>query len=378
MAEREMKLENRSINVLHVIGSLIAGGAERFVVELLPNLKKRGLDVGLLVLSSKEDNVGKSMRRFLIRESIPFSVGPTRIVRFRSAMWYARKLFETNPRIVHLHTPNTELAHFIGTKFYRKKHHIVRTLHSTNIPPKCSYWFSLRRNRAAVSIACSNGVEDRFRNEIHKDIRTIHNGVQFKWPIRTYDLSKKYKKKLGLRGDRFHILNIGRQSGEKLETAPKAQDVLMKAWRKGELGSRGNELHMVGDGNLAYDLKALANGDPSVHFHGVQDNVNEWLLACDCFAMPSRFEGFPIAAIEATGTGLPCIFSDIAPLKELKWPATSFVAPDDVDALVRSLLKARETSFELGAAEAGRIRERFGMEVTAERYAECYLSIARL
>lgn len=38
-----------------------------------------------------------------------------------------------------------------------------------------------------------------------------------------------------------------------------------------------------------------------------------YLMAMDVFVMPSRFEGFGIAAIEAQCTGLPCILSDVIP-----------------------------------------------------------------
>lgn len=45
-------------------------------------------------------------------------------------------------------------------------------------------------------------------------------------------------------------------------------------------------------------------------FLGNQQNIYEWLNVLDIFVMPSIFEGFPIAAIEAASNGLPLVLSD--------------------------------------------------------------------
>lgn len=86
--------------------------------------------------------------------------------------------------------------------------------------------------------------------------------------------------------------------------------------------------------NLAFELKkinanyvilSIGNGDnlekvkrkakeydveDTIIFLGVRDDVNELLSAMDVFVLPSRFEGLPIAAIEAQAAGLPIVLSD--------------------------------------------------------------------
>ena len=48
----------------------------------------------------------------------------------------------------------------------------------------------------------------------------------------------------------------------------------------------------------------------SVMFLGYRKDVNELMQAMDVFVMPSIYEGFPIACLEAQTAGLRCVISD--------------------------------------------------------------------
>jgi glycosyltransferase involved in cell wall biosynthesis len=48
-----------------------------------------------------------------------------------------------------------------------------------------------------------------------------------------------------------------------------------------------------------------------VRFLGMRDDIDELHAALDIFVLPSHREGLPIAAIEATASGLPIIATDI-------------------------------------------------------------------
>lgn len=43
---------------------------------------------------------------------------------------------------------------------------------------------------------------------------------------------------------------------------------------------------------------------------GHQTNIIDWYSAIDVLLMPSFWEGFPLTAIEAQATGLPCLLSN--------------------------------------------------------------------
>lgn len=363
---------NKPGKVVHVIGALAAGGAERFVSELVQEFMKCGIDVILLILSNRVDAVGNQMRLDLERAGVRLHAGPTIRVGARTVLWYMRTLYEERPDIVHLHTPNTELAHYLATRFYRVPHRTYRTLHS--VRPSTSLPMRLARQAIKVntSIACGIAVHTAHRSSLRGKLITVENGVRFNWPIRSDEIASEAKRVRGFDNRQFHFLTIGSMNGQNLQDSPKAHNILIDAWRRGKLGKRACVLHILGDGTLRGQLTTLADGDNSIVFHGIKPNVHEWLLAADCYVMPSRYEGLPIAGIEAAGTGLPCIFSDIAPLRELQVPQALSVPSNDVEALKRALFQAATERPHVDMSEVTHFRNRFDIQETAKTYAALY------
>ena len=364
--------------IVHVVGALCTGGAERFVVDLLCELKQQGVAVSLAVLSSRTDPVGRAMARQLEAGGVIFATGPTARLGLRTVLWYGREIRRLAPALVHLHTANTDLAHGLMRMIYGAAPPIVRTVHSTTLKVRWDKRLALRSNRARITIGCGHEAADACRMLVTGEIATILNGVRFAWPVRDAQASQARKRALGLDVARLHYLSVGRMDahrGGQAASAPKAHDVLIRAWRRSRLGEAQAMLHLVGDGDLRGELESLAAGDPSILFHGVRSDVPDWLVAADCFVMPSRWEGLPLAGIEAVGTGLPCIFSDIPALKELGAPVAYWAPVDDADALGRRLKRfAEERRYPTGAA-TNAVRERFGVAAVARRYGELYDSI---
>jgi len=75
----------------------------------------------------------------------------------------------------------------------------------------------------------------------------------------------------------------------------------------------------IGDGpqRTAFQRQAHALGIASyVHLDGWRDDVTSCLQGLDIFLMPSRFEGMPLALLEAMGAGLCCCVSDVGGMGE--------------------------------------------------------------
>jgi len=365
---------NSTATIVHVIGALAAGGAERFVSDLVQDFRKSGLNVILFILSSRLDAVGNQMLDDLERAGVELYRGPTRKVGIRTVGWYTRKLFTVRPDIVHLHTPNTELAHYLATCIYRRAHKIFRTIHSVRFSNSCAMRFAIRANSASKSIACGAAVYQAHKQALSQRMVTVENGVRFHWPAKNPARTMAEKVRRGFEIQSCHFLMVGRMNGTCLQNGPKGHDVLIRAWREGKLGDKQGVLHILGDGNLRGQLTAMADGDASIIFHGVQSNVYEWLLASDCYVMPSRYEGLPIAGIEAMGTGVPCIFSDIPPLRELNAVHALWVPVENSAALSQALHRVVRKLPSVDVAEVNQFRERFDIKHTAHKYAQLYAS----
>jgi glycosyltransferase involved in cell wall biosynthesis len=75
----------------------------------------------------------------------------------------------------------------------------------------------------------------------------------------------------------------------------------------------------IGDGPMrtAFQQQAQSLGIARyVNLEGWRDDVVSCLQGLDIFLMPSRFEGMPLALLEAMSTGLCCCVSDVDGLRE--------------------------------------------------------------
>jgi glycosyltransferase involved in cell wall biosynthesis len=130
-------------------------------------------------------------------------------------------------------------------------------------------------------------------------------------------------------------------------TPPKAQEVLVRAFARLRPSHPRARLLLVGDGPLRRDVEDEARRldvRGAVAFAGLRADVPRLLNAMDVFVLPSRFEGFPNALIEAQAMGLPVIASDRPEIREAmpRENHDSLVAVGDAAALERILGRCLE------------------------------------
>ncbi len=120
---------------------------------------------------------------------------------------------------------------------------------------------------------------------------------------------------------------------------------------------------VAGEGPLLEELRREASDLVAagiVRFAGYVDDLPELMKRSDIFFMPSSWEGFGIAAVEAMASGLPVVASDVPGLSEVVGSdAGILVDPSDTSAMtdaLRSLL--RDPSRALGMGRAGAVRSR--------------------
>jgi glycosyltransferase involved in cell wall biosynthesis len=135
----------------------------------------------------------------------------------------------------------------------------------------------------------------------------------------------------------------------------------------------GNEEHGQPERKLANELGI---GD-CIRFMGSLTDIRPALEASDIFVMPSLFEGFSIAALEALAMGLPAIFTDVPGLRDFRadYNGICYASPDATslrDALAELLAECQEVRLLRAKAYPEVSRLLYGVSHGVAGYLEVY------
>ncbi len=150
---------------------------------------------------------------------------------------------------------------------------------------------------------------------------------------------------------------------------------MLAAWRAADVDA---ELHILGDGDLAAEVRAAAAADPRIVWPGQVPpaQVADTLRASRAMLVPSLWEeGFGRVAAEAQAFGRPVITSGHGGLAEIVDDTTGWITGTSVAALAAAIGEAATSSEAVdrrGAAAARRHAERFSPEVTTAELIRIY------
>lgn len=183
-------------------------------------------------------------------------------------------------------------------------------------------------NKADYVVAVSEGSTRDLNKSFgvsDKRLVTIYNGCDCNEIVQKADYGLLSNENLWFESaDKkpYIISTMGRLGKEK------GQNLLIKAIAQlnEKYADRDIRLLLVGDGAEKENLIKLAkdfNVEDKVFITGFQDNPFRLLVKCDVFVLPSLFEGFPNALVEAMACGLPVIGSDCeSGMREILAPET--------------------------------------------------------
>jgi L-malate glycosyltransferase len=136
---------------------------------------------------------------------------------------------------------------------------------------------------------------------------------------------------------------------------------------------------LVGEGPERETLSRRAGNllaERRVLMLGHRDDVRRLLAAADVFILPSRYEGFGLAVVEAMAAGVPVIASRVGGVPEIVRDGTDgcLVKGGDVEALAETIrLMAINESGRQQLARAGQLRAQdFSREKMLEAYYRLY------
>jgi glycosyltransferase involved in cell wall biosynthesis len=138
------------------------------------------------------------------------------------------------------------------------------------------------------------------------------------------------------------------------------------------------ELVLAGTGPRLEHLQNLAKRhdiEDKTHFLGYlsRDRVYKLLHEIDCYAMPSRWEGFSASVLQAMAAGVPCVLSEI-PSFMTQYPesvAMFHEANSETD-LAESIYTILQDENGVGSRGCNFVTENYTIERMATRYASLY------
>ena len=148
----------------------------------------------------------------------------------------------------------------------------------------------------------------------------------------------------------------------RIEAAAKGQDLLLQVMARPEWRERITELNIFGSGPNELQLRRMADmlQLKNVHFRGFVTDLREVWRSNHLLLLPSRYEGLPLALVEAMWCGRAAIVTDVGGNAELCLDnETGFVARsptvgDFNDAMQRAWSRRRDWP-EMGMAARSRV-----------------------
>jgi len=160
----------------------------------------------------------------------------------------------------------------------------------------------------------------------------------------------------------------------------KGIDTLLEAFSQFAGDHTEARLLIVGDGELRSRLEIMAGSlgiSGQVKFVGVRRNIPEILASLDLFVLPSRWEGLPLALLEAMAACLPVVATAVGGTPEVVIDGETglLVPPGDPDALAQAivfLIENPELRKKMGQAGRKRVAEHFTIQETVRKTEALY------
>jgi len=175
---------------------------------------------------------------------------------------------------------------------------------------------------------------------------------------------------MGLAEDDVLLLSVGRLVYQK------GHEFLVRAM-PGILGEHPSAKAVIcGEGELRGALQAQIAElrlENSVFLTGNRPDIHRFLNTADIFVLPSRWEGLPVALLEAMSVGLPVVATHVEGVEEVVQNEAEglLVPPGDPEALAAALIELigrGEARRRMGGAARQRIEEAYTVDIMCGKY----------
>jgi len=365
------------IRVLWVTKGLGPGGAERLLVSFARKTDRRRFEIrAAYLLPWKAHLVGELAALGVSAECLDG--------RLEADLRWLRRLRalvrEARIDVVHVHSPlvaafarpalwalpRRDRPALMGTEHnvWSSHHPLTRSANRLTLPLE------------DVTIAVSEEVRASMPPRLASRTEVVIHGVDVEAIAARRSERAAARTELGLGNDELVVVTVANLR------AQKDYPTMLQAARR--LGDAGEPVRFVsvGQGPLAEELEAerdrLGLGG-RFRFLGYREDPVRVLLAGDVFCLSSRFEGLPIALLEAMAAGLPAVATRVGGVPAVVTDGREgrLVAAGDPAALAAAIVSLRDPEARARAAAAAGERVRaFNIDGAVRRQQELYARLA--
>lgn len=352
------------MKILQVIPTLDMGGAETMCQGLSIQLHRMGHQISVVCLSGDRT----VLTRRLESQGIPvfhldkaLGMGLDCIPKLRHV------LDEVQPQVIHTHLHSLK---YVALAMGRRSIPILHTIHNQAdqeavfLDKQISRW--LFRRGKATPVALSREIQNSIVSLYGlpaQDIPVVCNGIDLSRCLKKTDYTLHYP---------IRLVHVGRFYPQKNHEAILSALVLLK-----QRGIRA-QVSCYGTGPLLEDIRRQAEEmglQKQVLLEGVTEDVFSALHQGDLFLLPSKWEGLPMTVIEAMGSGMPVVVSNVGGVGDMVTSGQSgLLIEPTAQALadaIETLCKDEALRTRLGT-QAMEDAKRFSLEAMASGYEALY------
>ena len=373
----EPTAEKNRPRVFHLIKGLGRGGAELLLSEGLRHANRERFVYGYGYFLPWKDQLAGDLED----QGAPVTCfNVTRVAQLLPAAFrVSRHLRRWKADLLHCHLPLTGVVgrlagRLAGIPVVYTEHNLMERYHP--LTRRANRWtWPLQDTAIAVSAEVIASIERNVNHSV--PVRLVLNGVHVDGFRPCLESRLEIRRQLGI-PERSPVVGT---------VAVFRRQKRLDVWlRTAERTLRAvPEVHfvLVGDGPLRNELENLAPTlglEGRVHFVGIQQRVRAYFSAMDVFLMSSRFEGLPLALLEAMAAELPVVASAVGGIPEAVVDGETgvLVALDDpgaaADAVTRLLADA-ELRKTMGQRGRRRVQAEFTMARMVGELESIYLEV---
>lgn len=356
---------------MHVVVSLASGGLERLVVRWVRERNCRRPKSSSVCCLDEAGALAAELPAEVVtvlgarRSRFPWDRNAVRRLRMCAV--------ERGASILHSHNLAAQQYAVLAAGGTRLR--VVHTEHGSRPPPsgvvdRLREWYLARRTDRTVVVSSSVVAAGGSRATV------IPNGVSPHVRAGAEDRAA-LRRELGLADGCAVIGYVGRLAGIK------GVDRLL--WAFGRMAADGDSnavLLIVGDGperDKLIEQAARAGVEERVVFAGFRSDARRLYDLMDCFVLPSRSEGLPVALLEAMSAGVPALATDVGSCRDvLMGGEAGVILPADCGqwpSLLRRTLERAGESRGMATKAIGHVLRHYSEDVTAETYERVYAEV---